>query len=443
MKHAFIASEIWVNNQRQSNTVLIVENGTIEALLPKTEFEKLNPIDYTITDFKDGIIFPGFVNTHTHSFQSLLKGVADDTDFFTWRENALYKYSKAITPEDLYTGALFAFSEMLLNGITTVCDFFYIHAKSNSNAKAILKAAEDLGIRFTLARTFYDWDGAPDNYRETPEQATTNTEALINEINSRNTNGMQQIITAPHSLHGASQEMILAASDLAKKHNLPYHMHIAEGEYERKMMLDKTGKSPMQLLADWGVMTENLTGIHCVWVDETDINIMAQQNMKVSYNPNSNMFLGDGITPIKTFLEKKITVGLGTDGGCSNNRASIVDEMRACALLQKVSHLDGTAISAEQVIQMGTTNGEKVLKQKIGQLAVGYFADFIVLKRNDLSLQPDIYWPKQLVYSMQPQAIEAVYINGQKTMQSGQILTIEKEKTVRNIQELWQRWQNT
>lgn len=437
-KHIFIADALWNNNTVYEHYGMCTEDGMItrvdDADVLKAEAEKNN---IPITVFKDSALFPGFVNTHNHSFQSLLKGVADDKDFFTWRNEALYKYSNVITPDDLYTGALFAFGEMLKAGITTVCDFFYINAQSNSNAEQIIQAAKDLGIRFVLARTFYDWDGAPKCYQETPEQAVHNTEALLKHYE---TDPLVSIIPAPHSLHGASETMIKAASELATQYQLPCHMHIAEGEYERQMILEKYGKTPIALLKEWGVLNDRLVGIHCVWVDDHDLDLMQAANAMVSYNPSSNMFLGDGITPITKMLERNITIGLGTDGGCSNNRASIVEEMRMCALLQKVNHCDGTVISAEDVLKMGTFNTERILGLRVGKLLPGCAADFVVLNLNDISLQPQPFWPKQVVYSMQPSAITASYVAGKAVYSQGEILGVSEKQIVSKIQTLWKNW---
>jgi 5-methylthioadenosine/S-adenosylhomocysteine deaminase len=425
-------------DEPQENTVLLVNpnTGMITGICPEAELAQHAPVE--IKRLPNCAIIPGLVNTHTHSFQSLLKGVADDADFFTWRDNALYKYSRHITPKELYIGALFAFGEMLLNGTSTVCDFFYINAQSNDNAREIMRAASDLGIRFVLARTFYDWDGAPDVYRESIDTAVKNTQDLIDE--TRET-PLCSVIPAPHSLHGASPDLIRAGAELARANQLPFHMHIAEGQYERDMMFSEHGKTPMQLLADWGVMGPDLTGIHCVWVDENDIQRMAEHRMNVSYNPSSNMFLGDGITPIRKLLDAGINIGLGTDGGCSNNRASIIDEMRQCALLQKVAHCDGTIITAEDVLRMATQHAEAILGQPVGRLQPGYPADFTLINLDDLSMQPRPFWKKNLVYAAQPSAINAVYVAGRCVMQDGEFTHIDKAKLVEDIQRVWRRWQ--
>src|SRR5262244_4643736 len=125
------------------------------------------------------LLLPGTVNTHCHTFQSLLRGLGDDLDFMAWRDHVLYPYSTRLDREGIYLGAAFAFAEMLLHGATTCVDFFYLHDQGNDNAEAVIEAARDVGIRLVLARTMYDWEGAPARYREAPAEASRRTADLV------------------------------------------------------------------------------------------------------------------------------------------------------------------------------------------------------------------------------------------------------------------------
>src|SRR6476620_11251698 len=171
----YTADNIVSNGQMLQKQGLLVEDGRILKLAPLQALKDQHT-NVAVVQFADAMIIPGLVNSHNHSFQSLLKGFCDDCDFFTWRDQALYKYSKLLSRDDIYTGALFAFGEMLKCGITTVCDFFYINDQANENASAVIEAALHLGIRIVMARTLYDWDGAPSRFRETIHQAIHNTE---------------------------------------------------------------------------------------------------------------------------------------------------------------------------------------------------------------------------------------------------------------------------
>lgn len=437
MSRMIVAADfLYTENQSLPQHALVLENGVIQSVSPITDLSM--PDQRMIRHFSDAAIIPGLVNSHNHSFQSLLKGFCDDADFFTWRNEALYKYSRIMTREDLYHGALFAFGEMLKNGITTVCDFFYINDQGNENAEAIIRAAKDVGIRIVLARTMYDWDGAPERYQETVEQAIRNTEDLMQ---AHQGDPMVSVLPAPHSLHGASFAMIEAGAALAEKYNTLFHMHIAEGKYERQMMEEHHGMSPIRFLHRLDVLNERLVGIHCVWLDDGEVELMAQKRVRMSYNPSSNMFLGDGITRIHELHEAGVCISLGTDGGCSNNRASIIDEMRMTNLLQKVRFCDATKMTAEDAFLMGTANGGANLGLPIGKLTPGSAADFVVVSLKDLSMQPRVHFGKNIVYSAMPSALSAVYIAGQCVMQHGKLMKMPESEIVTRVQKTLASWE--
>ncbi|MDX2084308.1 MAG: amidohydrolase, partial [Candidatus Melainabacteria bacterium] len=424
----FTADYIYADNQLLKDHYVELKQGVIRSVAP---LSSLDPRAFRdMIAFEDACMVPGFVNSHTHSFQSLLKGFCDDRPFFEWREYALYKYGASLSPEGIYVGALMAFSEMLKQGITTVCDFFYLNDQGNDNAKAVIRAAEDVGIRLVMARCLYDWDGAPTRFRETIDQAVSNTEALMAEMQPH---PMVSVLPAPHSLHGASIDMIRAGAEIAQRHQVPFHMHIAEARYERDMVQEQHGKPPIKLLDKLGLLNEHLVGVHCVWLDRTELKLMADRKAGVAYNPSSNMFLGDGVAKISEMLALNIPVSLGTDGGCSNNRASIVEEMRMTSLLQKVTHCDPTQTPAETMLTLGTVNGGRNLKLPVGRLAPGHLGDFVVVDLDDLSVQPRQNVVKHLVYSMQPSAIRSVFVGGRKVYDLGELLHIPEQQVVEKV----------
>ena len=171
------------------------------------------------------LVLPGGVNAHNHSFQSLLRGLGDDLDFMGWRDRVLYPFSRRLGARGIEIGAAFAFAEMLRHGITTVVDFFYVQSGGNGNAEAAIRAAKQVGIRLVLARAFYDWSGAPPEYRETVDEATRRCRELMARYAADPTVTVQP---APHSLHAASPEMIRAAAALAAEAGVPFHIHVAE-----------------------------------------------------------------------------------------------------------------------------------------------------------------------------------------------------------------------
>src|SRR5262249_51631373 len=161
-------------------------------------------------------------------------------------------------------------------------------------------------------------------------------------------------------------EMIKAAIEVAKELGCPMHIHVAEEKFEVDETLKAQGKTPVRWLRDLGAIFDKTVAVHCVWIDDEELRILADAGARLAYNPSSTMFLGAGITKITEMVEAGIEIALGSDGGCSNNRVSIFDEMRMVSLLQKVRHLDGAAIDAETCFPMGNKNGGRALGQPIG-----------------------------------------------------------------------------
>jgi len=382
-------------------------------------------------------LLPGTVNTHCHTFQSLLRGLGDDLDFMQWRDRVLYPFSTRLDRDGIYVGAAFAFAEMLLHGATTCVDFFYLQDEGNENAEAVIRAAHDVGIRLVLARTMYDWDGAPPRYRETPPAAARRVGDLIR---AHAGDDLVAVHPAPHSPHGASPAMIRAGFEVAEAHNTPFHIHVAEGQYEGERTLKEHGATPIRYLDKLGVLGPRTIGIHCVWLDDDEIALMAERGAGLAYCPSSNMILGDGITRITEMKDKGIVIGLGTDGGCTNNRLSVFEEMRMAALLQKVRHLDGTRLPAEQAFAMGTIDGGRLLRLPVGDVAPGMDADLVAIDLAHPSLHPPTKLLKNVVYAMSPQAVTDVWVRGRQVVRSQRLTMLDQDGLMERVRALTRDW---
>ena len=385
-------------------------------------------------------LLPGTINAHCHSFQSLLRGLGDDLDFMAWRDRVLYPYSTRLDRDGIYLGAAFAFAEMLLHGATTCVDFFYLQDEGNDNAEAVIQAARDTGIRLVMARAMYDWEGAPPRYREKPAEAAKRTADLIGRYAK---DPLVRVHPAPHSPHGASPAMIRAGFEVAQSAGTPFHIHVAEGQYESARTLEEHGATPIRYLDKLGVLGERMIGVHCVWLDEEEIRLMGERGAGLAYCPSSNMVLGDGITRITELQAAGVTIGLGTDGGCTNNRLSVFEEMRMAALLQKVRHLDGTRLPAEQAFQMGTLDGGRLLDLDAGDIKEGMLADFVAVDLGHPSLHPPTNLLKNVVYAMSPQAITDVWVHGRHVVKDRRLTMVDLDALMARVRALTRGWAPT
>jgi 5-methylthioadenosine/S-adenosylhomocysteine deaminase len=370
-------------------------------------------------------IVPGAVNAHGHAFQNLLKGFGDDSLFETWRDDVLYPFSEKLDGDAIYWGALFAFGEALLSGTTTTVDFFYLHDESNENAERVIQAAKDIGIRLVLARALYDPDAptkAPARYREPYDESL---ERLTELADAYEHDPLISIQPAPHSLHAASPETIAAALGWAKRVNVPCHLHLAEARYELDQIVALHGTTPVRLLEREGLLDPHLVAIHAVWLDDEELDMLAEAGVGVVHCPGANAFLGDGIARVPEMLRRGIRVALGPDGGCANNRQSVFDEMRTASLMAKARLTDGEALDAGTAFRMGTLGGAELLKLPTGEIEAGAAADLVALDLRDLSLHPLATLDRQIVNSMQPTAIERVMVAGEVVVDNGTLTKVD------------------
>lgn len=413
------------------DAAVTLEGGRIAALEPASP---PRPGDVRLAG---KALLPGTVNAHCHTFQSLLRGLGDDLDFMGWRDRVLYPFSERLDREAIALGAAFAFAEMLLHGATTCVDFFYLQDEGNENAEAVIEAARRVGIRLVLARTLYDWEGAPKRYRETVADAARRTRELI----ARHRGDPTVVVhPAPHSPHGASPAMIRAGRDVAEEAGTPFHIHVAEGRYEGERTRREHGATPIRYLDRLGVLGPRMIGVHCVWLDDEEVALMGARGAALAYCPSSNMFLGDGITRLPELLRAGVRAGLGTDGGCTNNRLSVFEEMRMASLLQRVRLLDGAAFPAETAFALGTRGGAAVLGLEAGQVAPGLLADLVAVDLGHPSLHPPTDLLKSVVYAMSPQAITDVWVHGRRVVEGGRLRSVDAAELLARVRELTRGW---
>lgn len=347
-----------------------VQDGRIGASGTFEELSRAYPQAATRSYGPDAIVAPGFINGHSHAYQILLRGWADDLPFATWRSEALYKVVPQLTPDDITRVFTAAFREMLAAGITTVAEFFYLNGAGGEHAVRAIEAARACGIRLVFARTWMDADYAPAAFREDVETARARTIELMQAY------PQTHICVAPHSLHAASAQMIRAAAAFARERDCMMHVHVAEASYEGEQTRERFGHTPLALLDELGALDERTVAIHAIYIDEPEKRLLAQRGARVIHNPMTNQYLGDGICDVAGLQGHGVTMGLGTD---ADVKPSLFEEMRAASLLQKIAKLDGSALGAATAYDLATAQGARALGVDAGDLRAGAHADYIVI----------------------------------------------------------------
>lgn len=393
---------------------LVVEEDKIKALgagiAPVDDYEQ--KIDGT-----NQIALPGFVNAHTHAAMTLLRGYADDMPLKEWLENKIWPLEAQLTADDVYWGTMLAIVEMIKSGTTCFADMYFFMDEA-------ARAVEETGIRAVLARGMVGT--GPEK-----EQALIESRALIEKWNGA-AQGRIKFILGPHAPYTCPPEYLEQVINMAAELKVGLHMHLAETAGEVADSNRLYGQSPIAQMESLGLFNHPVVAAHCIHLTEQDIEILAHYNVGVVHNPESNMKLASGIAPVPQLLQSGIPVALGTDGASSNNNLDMLQELRSCALLHKVSTMDPTVLPAYQALQMATTNGARALglDALTGRLEPGKKADLILIKADEAHFIPRYDLIANLVYSGQAADVNTVIVDGNIIMQDRIIKTFDEQEVL-------------
>jgi 5-methylthioadenosine/S-adenosylhomocysteine deaminase len=376
-------------------------------------------------DAKGGLILPGLINGHTHAAMTLFRGLADDLPLMEWLNHYIFPVESRMDREFVRAGTLLACAEMILSGTTTFCDMYLFEDE-------VAEAAKSSGMRCLVGEVLYDFPSP--NYGPI-EEGLRYTEALIRKWQS---DPLVSIAVEPHAVYTCSPDLLIRASGLSRQYGVPLIIHVAETASEIEEVRKKYGKKPFEHLESLGLLGPDVIADHCVHLDDAEIRRMARHDVKAITNPESNMKLASGISPVPLLLSQGITVGLGTDGCASNNNLDLFEEMDTTAKVHKVGAMDPTVLDALTVFEMATLKGAKALgmADRIGCLEVGKKADVIVIDTHKPHLTP-MYNPySHLVYAAKGSDVSHSLINGKLVLEDRRLLTLDLQEVLQKAKEM-------
>ena len=392
--------------QIEKDQTLVIKEKKIQWVGSSLDFKPPSS-DTQIIHQENHLVCPGLINTHTHLPMSLFKGIGDHLTLKDWLEKVIFPLEKKmINPDFIRVGTELAALELIKGGTTTVCDMYF-------HTPVMAEVLQSFGLRATLAvdmlSSFSDWKKELDELCEKYPKEKSKDNQIYPAL-------------ACHAPYTCSLEILKLSAQEAQKRNLPIVIHVAETEWEMAEIQKRHGKTPVAHLQDCGVIGPHCLFVHGVHLTEEDMDIMAQTQTPLSYNPESNMKLGSGIAPILRAKEKGITVGLGTDGSASNNNLNLWAEMDTGAKLQKLKNPTKT-IEPKDIFAMVTSSASKALglSHSIGRIQAGFFADLIGVNLNHPHFYPQNNLLNHLVYSAGGGEVDFVMCNGKTLMKDSQI----------------------
>ncbi|GAE35055.1 amidohydrolase family protein [Halalkalibacter akibai] len=408
---------------------LLIKDGAVAFENGEITYVGETPNDLTtyteVIDVKGDYVIPGLINTHGHASMSLLRGYADDLPLQQWLEEKMWPIEATYTKEHAKWGTNLSIIEMLRTGTTTFVDMY-------DNMDEVAMAVDKSGIRARLCRGMIGF-GSEELRQSKLDEASNFVRNWSNQANGRITTMM-----SPHSPYTCTPDFIEKIVSRAVELNSPLHIHMSETKAEVELNVKEYGERPVKHLEKLGMFHQPTLVAHAVHVEDWEMDILAEYDVKVSNNIISNLKLASGIAPVPEMLNKGITVSLGTDSSASNNNLDLFEELKQVALLYKGVHNDATLIPAEKALQLATIHGAEAiwLDHQVGSIEVGKQADLVVINTKQAFYQPAHNPISHLVYSGSGRDVKDVYVQGKQVVKNGQCVTIDEEMVIFEVNRL-------
>ncbi len=357
-----------------------------------------------VLDAAGGMLVPPLINGHTHAAMTLFRGYGDDLPLMRWLEEKIWPIERKLEPEDVYWGTRLACLEMIRTGTVRFWDMYWHPA-------AAARAVHDAGMRATVAAPLIDVDGRTDAMRaaaiESLDELASAGERIVGGL-------------APHAIYTVSEDSLRWIAELAADRGIPVQIHLSETEPEVIDCLSAHGERPARYLDRVGLLSPRTVLAHGVWVDDDELELIAERGAVVVTNPVANLKLAvGGVFPYPRARAAGVQVGLGTDGPGSNNSLDLFADMKMLALIQKHTANDPAAIGAVETWELATGRRAPLLGAASG-LEVGQPADFLLLRAGASELSFGEL-PAALVYAASGAVVQTTVVAGQVLMRDGEI----------------------
>lgn len=370
------------------------------------------------------LMIPGLVNSHTHVPMTLMRGYGDDMPLDKWLFERIFPFEDKLDGEHIYWGSMLGIAEMISSGTTSFSDMYYC-------CDRIADAVSQTGIKANIGRGISCFDSTK-RFDDLP--ARHEIESLFSEYHGRE-DGRILIDAAPHSEYTTRPDILYDIANFASSRGMRLHLHLSETRKEHLECTKRHGKTPASVFKDCGIFELPVTAAHCVWLTDSDMELLSGYDVTVAHCPQSNLKLASGIAQVEKMRSRGIKVALGTDSAASNNNLDMLEEMRTAALLSKGISLNPCALPAKDVLYMSTRAG--ALSQgraDCGDIKEGYRADFVLLDTKSPAMVPRHEHLSNVIYAAGRADVKMTVADGRALYKDGAFLTIDIQRAIYEVE---------
>lgn len=425
----------------REGAVLVDGHGRIAAVGPRAAIAR--PEGVEVVELGAAALLPGLVNVHAHPELAMFRGALEALPFREWILRLVGHKRAALGDADFAAAAEWTALEAIRAGITTL--------GATEASSAAMRAFRAAGVRGIVYQESFGPD--PAQAAGSLAELRAAVERLLPEQTERVRLGV-----SPHAPYTVSDALYRGVAELAIEQGLPMALHIAESEAESRLVGEGAGdfapglrarsietpvraRTPIELLHRLGVLEARPLLIHCVRLDERDVERIAASGATVAHCPIANAKLGHGVAPVLRLRDAGVTVGLGTDSVGSNNRLDLLEEARFAALLQRAEHRSPTLLDAAELLRLCTLDGARALglDHRVGTLEPGKEADLCAVSLAAPHTRP-VYDPVvALFHAARASDVVLSVVQGEVLMRDGEVRTLDQEGVGRRVEEAARR----
>lgn len=409
-----------------------------------------------VIDGKNRLAIPGLINAHTHSPENYPKATKEKLPLELWLLD-LYLL-EALSPRDIYLAAMLGGMEMLKTGTTSVLDHLWMgDGLTPAGLDAAMQAYADCGIRGGVAPLIEN----SDQVIQAAVVARPQLQPLLGDDRSvmddeeyielldwffrkwhRADEGRLLCFAGPSGFQWCSENLLQGSLEVARRYGGGWHMHLVETKIQAMVCYDLYGKSATMAMKERGLLGPDVSLAHSVWLDDADLDVLAETNSRVVHNPASNLRLGTGFAPVIEMLERGIEVAIGTDGSASSDNQIMFDTVKLAGLIHNLRSTDHRRWpSSRDVIRMATVSGAAALAMEgeLGELKPGKLADIALLDTGTLQFTPLNDAFHHLAYVETGGSVHTVIVAGRVVVENGTLVTVDAESIREEAREAWAR----